>query len=1005
MAAFSEIAKSFWYTTVDNCTAKTIETCSTAKNLWQKLIKFENNEEAEQIKCPLIEDLKEPCCSDSSRSNDEESTMSTSSSDDKDEDSCLMAKSDQPSINNQSSDQLFSSEQVFDFNSDEFTREDLANALHDMSNEYQRLCLAFEEVKAKQNDLSDCSTEPNWETSVEKISLEAEIVKLKTKNDKLLVESQQLKLENLKLTERITTWNKSSVLLTEMQESQKYFGDKTGLGFDDKDCRSTEKKPDNHVSSPISQPKTLYNRGLGYVEPESSNSSWIKKRLVRSAYGQARQDSMKDIHGICYDSEKLGGNAKPYVQMQAFRDTLDYCSLHDIHGQGEFYTWVNPRPFEELIFKRLDRYVGTFAWRSLYPAARAQSLEFYHSDHRPIFLELGTILQIPIIRRRLFRFETHWITEPDCFEIIEKGWQKENAVLTLQSRISACQETLLIWAGDRFRSIPNQIKEKRGTLNKLKTLSNWTASTQQILKLEREIERLSMKEELYWKQRSRLNWLAFGDKNTKYFHGQASVRRSKNFISGLVSSHGDWCTDRNSMSEIVMDYFANLFKSQNPTTSDMDSVLSCIEPKVDATSNAILCAPFSAIEVRKALFDMHPDKAPGPDGMSAFFFQKFWDIIGFDVSQMVLGVLNEGKPLTEWNDTIITLIPKIKNPMTLKDFCPISLCNVVYKIIARALTNRLRPLLKKSVNEFQSDFIPERLISDNIILGFETLHWIRSKKKGKRKYAALKLDMSKAYDRVEWDFLESVMLRLGFTYDWVRKVMGCVRSVRYMFSLNGYICGRLVPERGIRQVDPLSPYLFVLCAHGLSSLFITYEARNIFSGGHEVYLGLPTFTIRSKRLQFRYLVEKVVKRIKGWCNKLFSLGGKEILIKSVLQAIPTYVMSCFRIPVSICEDIERECANFWWGMEDGRRKMHWKSWKKLCKPKCLGGLGFRHLQSFNKALLAKQLWRIVTRPDSSVAKVLKARYFKHQDVMEAKCGSNPSFIWRSFIWSRSLLEK
>lgn len=116
-------------------------------------------------------------------------------------------------------------------------------------------------------------------------------------------------------------------------------------------------------------------------------------------------------------------------------------------------------------------------------------------------------------------------------------------------------------------------------------------------------------------------------------------------------------------------------------------------------------------------------------------------------------------------------------------------------------------------------------------------------------------------------------------------------------------------------------------------------------------------------------------------------------------------MSCFRISVSICEIIEKECSNFWWGSEGGKNKLHWKNWKAMCKPKGIGGMGFRNLRSFNKALLVKQVWRIIKNPDSLVARVLKARYFKYHDIMESPLGSNPSFIWRSLLWSRSLLAK
>ncbi|XP_073136938.1 uncharacterized mitochondrial protein AtMg00310-like [Henckelia pumila] len=169
--------------------------------------------------------------------------------------------------------------------------------------------------------------------------------------------------------------------------------------------------------------------------------------------------------------------------------------------------------------------------------------------------------------------------------------------------------------------------------------------------------------------------------------------------------------------------------------------------------------------------------------------------------------------------------------------------------------------------------------------------------------------------------------------------------------------------------------------------------------------GLPTMSLRNKRLQFKYLVERVVKRIQGWIQRYFSVEGKEVLIKSVLQSIPTYAMSCFRILKSICDYIEGECANFWWGVEGGRRKMHWKSWDFLCQPKLRGGLGFRKMDEFNRALLAKQFWRLLRNQDSLVFRVLKGRYFKHGRLLDASLGNNPSYIWSSFLWSKEILTK
>ncbi|XP_030969612.1 uncharacterized protein LOC115989874 [Quercus lobata] len=173
---------------------------------------------------------------------------------------------------------------------------------------------------------------------------------------------------------------------------------------------------------------------------------------------------------------------------------------------------------------------------------------------------------------------------------------------------------------------------------------------------------------------------------------------------------------------------------------------------------------------------------------------------------------------------------------------------------------------------------------------------------------------------------------------------------------------------------------------------------------HAKYLGLPSIIGRSKKQIFAEIREKVGKKLAGWKGKLLSMGGKEILIKAVAQAIPSYTMSCFLLPMSLCEDLERDLRSFWWGQKQQESKVAWVGWKKMCKPKSLGGLGFRNLHAFNLALLAKQVWRIFTNPSSLAARILKAKYFPYEDILNAGLGSSPSFTWRSIFQSIEVIK-
>ncbi|XP_040956169.1 uncharacterized protein [Gossypium hirsutum] len=763
------------------------------------------------------------------------------------------------------------------------------------------------------------------------------------------------------------------------------------------------------------------------IEEEGEGVKWRFTGFYGSPYSYDREHSWNllrqlknqgddpwlvcgDFNEILYSFEKKGGLPRKERRMEAFRKALEDCRLVDLGFSGRRFTWERGNLPETNIQKRLDRGVATERWSDLFLNFLIQHLPHSFSDHCPLLID--TDHNVRRIADQRFRFEAWWILEETFLDVTTSIW--ENSTGDLMQKLGNLKRGLQRWS---VQLQQNKRMTKEVLLSKLETLLDADRSEENLaeiidtkIHLNLEIE----KDESYWEQRARINWLKMGDRNT---------------------------------------------------------------------NNVKLNARFTKEEIREALLGMGPTKAPGEDGFPALFFQKCWPIVGDDISNFCFQRLNEGMDFHSINKTNIVLIPKIQNPSSVTHFRPISLCNVIYKLIAKAIANRLKGIIHKCIDLAQSAFVPGRLISDNVLLAYEILHTLKRKRLGKKGFMAVKLDMSKAFDRVEWGFVRGVMGKMGFDPRLINLVLNCVSSVSYSVCFNENMGKTFLPSRGLRQGDPLSPFLFLICGEGLSSLMRLAQEENILKGvkasrrgpaishllfaddcilfveatdrgsyslkqtlqeyetssgqrvnfekssvffnsntkenerravsqilgvrranDFERYLGLPSMVGKRKRISFQNLKDRLKQKIDSWSIRYLSQGGKEVFIKAVLQAIPTYSMACFLLPKTLCSDLDRIIANFWWQKRSNKRGIHWCAWKDICLLKEDGGLGYRDFAKFNVALLAKQGWRLINYPNSLLTRVLKAKYFPNSDFFKAQLGNLPSFTWKSIWAARGLLD-
>ncbi|XP_074375304.1 uncharacterized protein LOC141717092 [Apium graveolens] len=593
------------------------------------------------------------------------------------------------------------------------------------------------------------------------------------------------------------------------------------------------------------------------------------------------------------------------------------------------------------------------------------------SDHDPIKTELVNATVSKKIFR--FKFENTWLKEEEFSTEVSKFWLglSPSHLLPKLIYVSSFMERR---GRNFFHKFREKVLKQKAIIDELKNRED-DDGIQMYYDEKEKLNDLLLHEELYWKQHAKAFWLEEGDSNSNFFHAIASNRKKMNHIESLKSEDGRLVTDHEELCSMLKRYYINVFAvDENVSTYLVHEN----EARISSTQNEMLTANLTFEEFSEAVKSMHPDKASAPDGLNPAFFQHFWNLLGREVFKCRQDWLLEESFSPGTNDTTLVLIPKKEKIEEIKDLRPIALCNVLYKIVAKVLANRLQKILPVMISEEQSAFVPGRNITDNVLVAFELIHYMKRKFSGQDGEVALKLDISKAYDRVCWDYLRSRMVAMGFSQKWIRWMMLCVTSVSYSIS-------------------------FQVSNEEASSIKEILKSYELFSGQAVNYQKLDVFfnanVRRDKQEEIkRVLNDKIWQRIQVWSMKLLSKTGKAVLIRKVAQFIPSYTMSCFMIPKSLCLEIERMMNAFWWKSNSSDNKgIRWLAWERMSMSKKRGGLGFRDLHGFNLALLGKQCWNIIHNPGALVSRVLKAKYFPYCHLLQANRTGGASYTW-SGIW-------
>ncbi|GJR25721.1 hypothetical protein Tco_1101953 [Tanacetum coccineum] len=464
--------------------------------------------------------------------------------------------------------------------------------------------------------------------------------------------------------------------------------------------------------------------------------------------------------------------------MREFKECVEDLEVMDVQYSGLQYTRTQKPKGNEGLLKKIDRVMANLMFNDVFAGSHAIFKPYQNSNHAPSVLCIPTMIKP---KPKPFKFYNLLTCNDNFKKVVSDGWSTQVS-------------------GFHMFRVTKKLKMLKKPLRKL--LYNKCNLHNNVNQLQNDIDQVQIR----WdadpfnesiREEEAMVLAAFNDACLM----EDKFLKQKPRLIGSVKIF-----ENDQVATAFVSYYEMLLGQQGITSGFCATDLFRSRLNEDVALNMTGYA--TRQEVKSALFSMGNDKAPGPDGYTVAFFKESWDIVADDFVDAVCEFFTNGKLLRELNHTIIAFIPKVSNPTRVTDYRPISCCNVMFKCISKIIANRIKESLKTLVSPNQSAFVPGRSIADNILLTQELMHNYHVDR-GVPK-CAFKVDIQKAYDTVDWDFLKNILAGFGFHDRMIGWIMECVTTTSFSISINGSLHGFFKGKHGLRQGDPLSPYLFTL---------------------------------------------------------------------------------------------------------------------------------------------------------------------------------------------------